>query len=246
MPGGLINCWHVVVPDAVLRLQSRMCMPGVILILLHFCCAAPRRSANNKYFWILETGRIKDQIMTQREPQIPQSIKLSDIEGGMLITYRWYKAKYLLALMLAPACAYFLVRSDYVAGDFQAFTVPSVLIVMAALLIVYYSLARVLNTTRIRVLQDRILVCSGPLPFGGNRKLYKDDVVQLYVTRQAVGHRYYLTVTTYQVNVQLVNGSVMTLVRGLASAEQGWFIEKNIESFFMIQDIPVRGEVDKS
>jgi hypothetical protein len=184
--------------------------------------------------------------MTNQEQQIPHSIKFADTGQGFRMSYRWYKPKYLIALILAPISAFFLVRSEYVAGDFGEFTLSSALIVIVALLIVYYSLARVINTTRISVAPHRIDVRTGPLPLVRNCVLEKNDVDQLYVTRQVVGHRYYMTVTNYQVNVQRSDGSEVTLVRGLSSAEQGWFIEQKIESFFKIEDIPVEGEVDKS
>lgn len=177
---------------------------------------------------------------------IPGRMRLAEDDEGMLITYRWFKAKYLLTLLLTPVFAYFLVRSTYVAGDFEDLQVPAALVLIVALLVVYYSLARLLNSTRLRVTEDRILVQNGPVPLLRNRELQKTDVVQLYVTRHSVGHRYYMAVTRYQVMALLRDRDELTLVRGLASAEQGWFIEKKIESFFNIMDIPMSGEVDKS
>ncbi|NJN24485.1 MAG: hypothetical protein HC819_00035 [Cyclobacteriaceae bacterium] len=68
---------------------------------------------------------------------------------------------------------------------------------------------------------------------------------QLYVTQHRVGHRYYRFSTTYQVNAILDNKEVITLVKGLDSAQQGRFIENKIEDFLNITDVHVEGELKK-
>jgi hypothetical protein len=83
------------------------------------------------------------------------------------------------------------------------------------------------------------------VPFSRNVFLTKEQVTQLYVTQHRIGHRYYLYATTYQVNVILSNKDVITLVKGLHSAEQGRFIEHKIEDFLNITDIHVEGELAK-
>ena len=109
----------------------------------------------------------------------------------------------------------------------------------------YYALVKIINTTQISVSKDRIKVKHGPLLISRNLYLFKEDVDQLYVTKHSIGHRYNIQMTTYQVNVILVNKRIITLVKGLNSAEQGRFIEKKIESFLGITDIPVEGEIEK-
>ena len=109
----------------------------------------------------------------------------------------------------------------------------------------YYSLAKVLNSTKIRVTHDDLEVSHGPLFFGRKIHLNKADISQLYVTRHRIGHRYYLYYTTYQINVILSNEEVITLVKGLNLPEQGRFIEHKIEDFLNITDIHVEGELEK-
>jgi hypothetical protein len=176
---------------------------------------------------------------------IPENMHLSEHEGGMEFSYRWFKAKYILAILLAPLFCYFLIRSEYVPGDFSELAMPSFILIAVCVIVCYYSLARLLNKTRILVSSDHIRVQHGPVPFSRNRAFDKKNVSQLYVTKHSVGHRYRMVITTFQINVILSDNQVVTLVKGLKKAAQGLFIEKKIESFFKIEDRHVEGEVEK-
>ncbi len=177
--------------------------------------------------------------------EIPKNMKLREEAASLELEYNWYSPKYVAFLIVVPFCAYFLIRSDYIAGDFQQLTIPVIILIALALYIFYYSLARVLNKTIIHVTKERISVKHGPLPLKKNLELKKDDVTQLYVTQQRGVNRYYLLVATFQVNVILKNQSAITLVKGLESIPQARFIENKIEDYLDITDIHVEGEVPK-
>lgn len=177
--------------------------------------------------------------------EIPKNMHLNERANSLEFEYSWYKAKYVISILAAPLFAFFLIKSEYIIGDFNEFTIPVIILVAASLVIIYYSLAKLLNTTRISVSHDDIRVSHSPIPFGKNIFLKKEELTQLYVTQHRIGHRYYLYATTYQINAILTNKEVITLVKGLHLPEQGRFIENKIEDFLGITDIHVEGELAK-
>ncbi len=189
---------------------------------------------------MVESVNIKPEVF-----EIPKNMQLREQVASLELEYNWFNFKYVVFLVVAPFCAYFLIRSDYIAGDFQQLTIPVIVLISLALYIFYYSLVRVLNKTVIHVTKEKISVKHGPLPLKKNIELKKENVTQLYVTQQRGVNRYYLLVATYQVNVILKNKSVITLVKGLESIPQARFIENKIEDYLSITDVHVEGEVPK-
>ena len=177
--------------------------------------------------------------------EIPKNMHLKEKAHRLEFEYSWFKPKYVLSFLLAPLFAYFLIKSEYIAGDFNQFTLPVAILIIASIAVMYYSLAKLMNTTRINVSHHDIKVNHSPIPFSRNMVLKKEDVAQLYVTQHRIGHRYYLYATTYQINVILSNKDIITLVKGLHYPEQGRFIENKIEDFLDITDIHVEGELAK-
>lgn len=175
---------------------------------------------------------------------MPRSIHLRDISGGLEFEYSWFKYKYLAALIMAPVLGWFLINSRYVKGSVQEPTVGVIIIALGCLFVIYYSLAKVLNATKIIVTKNQIRVVHGPVPFVRSVMIEKENVTQLYVTRQNVFHHYYKIFSTYQVNVILKNKQEITLVGKLDTLDNGRFIEQKIEHFFSIKDVPVDGEID--
>lgn len=177
--------------------------------------------------------------------QIPKNMQVREKSGSLELEYSWFKVKYLISLLLAPLFAYFLANSDYIIGDFNQLTISVLLLFAVSIIVLYYSLAKLINVTKIHVTRHKISVGHSPLPFSKNLTFKKEDVIQLYVTQHRIGHRYYLYATTYQINVILQNKDVITLVKGLHSPEQGRYIENKIEDFLNITDIHVEGELAK-
>lgn len=177
--------------------------------------------------------------------EIPKNMHLREKSSSLEFEYSWFKNKYLISLFAAPLFAFFLVKSAYITGSFNHLTIPVLMLISASFLIIYYSLAKLLNITKIRVTHLEIKVNHSPIPFSKNLILKKEEVTQLYVTKHRIVSRYYLYSTTYQINVIMSNGNVITLVKGLHNPEQGRFIENKIEDFLDITDIHVEGELDK-
>lgn len=183
---------------------------------------------------------------TIRNVDIPKNMHLEEKSSSLEFEYNWFKVKYLISILAAPLFAFFLIKSEYIVGDFNELTIPVLLLFIFTLVVFYYSLAKLVNTTNIHVTHEEIEVKNGPLPFSKNLDLKKEDVTQLYVTQHRIGHRYYLYATTYQINVILHSKEVITLVKGLHTPDQGRFIEHKIEDFLGITDIHVEGELSKN
>lgn len=190
--------------------------------------------------------------MTETNPimagniEIPKNMHLREKAHSLEFEYSWYKTKYIIAIFAAPLFAFFLVKSEYINGDFNQFTIPVLVLTAASIVVIYYCIAKLMNTTRISVSHEEIKVNHGPIPFSKNLVLRKEDLTQLYVTQHRIGHRYNLYATTYQINAILTNKDIITLVKGLHQPEQGRFIENKIEDFLDITDIHVEGELEKN
>lgn len=181
----------------------------------------------------------------KRENSIPKNMQLNELSDKLEFQYKWFKPKYVISLIAAPVFAFFLIKSDFVMGDFDLLTTPVAILILLSCLTIYYSLAKLVNVTKIHVTHQELDVHHGPIPFSKNLSLKKESITQLYVTQHRIGHRYYLYSTTYQINVILKSNEVITLVRGLYTPEQGRFIENKIEDFLNIADIHVEGELSK-
>jgi hypothetical protein len=181
----------------------------------------------------------------KREISIPKNMQLNELSNKLEFEFKWYKPKYIISLLAAPVFTFFLIKSDFIMGDFDLLTAPVVILIFLSCLTVYYSLAKLVNVTKIHVSHKELDVYHGPIPFSKNLKLKKENITQLYVTQHRIGHRYYLYSITYQINVILKSKEVITLVRGLYTPEQGRFIENKIEDFLNITDIHVEGEFSK-
>jgi hypothetical protein len=187
----------------------------------------------------------EDSSSSIRNIAIPKNMHLNELGDRLEFKYKWFKPKYFVSLILTPVFSYFLVESDLIDGSLGDFTTPSIILLIFTLIVVYYSFAKVINTTKINVTHEELDVRHGPIPFAKNLHLKKENVTQLYVTQHRIGHRYYLYYTTYQINVILTSEEVITLVKGLHTPEQGRFIEHKIEDFLDIADIHVEGELAK-
>jgi len=187
----------------------------------------------------------KQNLMKTGSLEIPKNMHLKEGENSILFEYSWFKLKYVVSMISAPVFAFFLIKSDYIAGDFSHFTIPVIILILISFYVMYHSLAKLVNTTQIRVSHQELKVQHGPIPFFKGLALKKENVSQLYVTQHRIGHRYYVYSSTYQINAILADDEVVTLVRGLHYPQQGRFIENKIEEFLGITDIHVEGELAK-
>jgi hypothetical protein len=125
----------------------------------------------------------------KKEISIPENMQLNELSDKLEFEYKWFKPKYIISLIAAPVFAFFLIKSDFIMGDFDLLTTPVTILILLSCLTIYYSIAKLINTTKIHVTHDELNVHHGPVPFSKNLHLTKGDITQLYVTQHRIGHQ---------------------------------------------------------
>lgn len=206
-----------------------------------------RDTDKNGNVWSIFIQKILEMTdMTHSEQlEVPKNMHILEYKDSMTISYSWFKFKYFVFFVITPLCSLVLIQSEYIVGSLDQMTSPVIIIMTLNVVVMYYCLTRLLNTTKLYVNHDRISIKHGPLPLVRDVIIKRGDLAQLYVAKQRKAHRYYLYSTTYQVNAILKNNEVITLLNGIYQPDQGRFIERKIEHFLGITDVDVDGEIDK-
>jgi len=173
---------------------------------------------------------------------IPEGISMEERYGELVLSRKWFSIGAVLLLVFAIFWDGFLFTfyKMMLSGD----TVPigavlfPVLHVAAGVGITYSAIAGLVNKTTITVGVDQLTIRHGPIPWRGNRTLYRSDFVQLYVEEVRRKNN-----TSYRLNAVLANQKKLKLLSGIDERSQAIFVEKEIEKFMDIQDERVSGEV---
>ncbi|NJN24484.1 MAG: hypothetical protein HC819_00030 [Cyclobacteriaceae bacterium] len=99
------------------------------------------------------------------EVRIPKNMHLIEKANSLVFEYSWFKPKYIVSLVATPLFIYFLVNSSFILGDFSELTLPVYILLGLGAAVIYFSLAKLMNTTSIFVNNQEIVVRSGPLPW---------------------------------------------------------------------------------
>ena len=177
---------------------------------------------------------------------LPDKLALNYRESGFEITKKWFGLSTIFLTVFAVFWDGFLFVWYSIALGFGQANLLMVLFplihVAAGIGITYTALACWVNTTRITVDQGKVTVRHGPLPWIGNKELDASNLKQLYSKEQISNSRNSTTVT-YEVHAVTATGKNEKLVSGLESSEQALYIEQEIERYFRIEDVPVRGQL---
>ncbi len=180
-------------------------------------------------------------------PQIalPAKMTLEKTARGIVIKRRWINV---MVVFLIPFC---IVWDSFVFGFLFRMTTSEDVPWMVRLFplghvavgigVTYYTLALLINQTRVEATQNAVTVSHGPLPWFGWREIVAGRIDQLYC--KEVIHRSKNGVsTTYEVWVQLDDGTNSRLVASGLNPDQALFIEQQIESMLAVKDRPMSGE----
>ena len=153
--------------------------------------------------------------------------------GGLEIKRRWLRTKH-FAFLAVAVCAAAGVAYLWTNG-----VEPAWLSVVGTLFVVSFAFRLVpmfVNTTTIRVWDDRVEVRHGPVPslLFRDRTVTRAELKQLYAAKWGA---------LYEVGAELGDGSKVSLIRPLVSEEQALFVEQQIERQLGIVDIAVEGEL---
>lgn len=109
----------------------------------------------------------------------------------------------------------------------------------------YATLGTLLNTTKIVVQPSDITVSHGPIPWGKGKQIPQSAIKQFYCAEEVHESNDSDDPSThlYKVMVQRTDRDEdEELVEWMTEPEQALYLEKEIERFMGIRDVPVRGE----
>ncbi|MBI5548477.1 MAG: hypothetical protein HY901_31735 [Deltaproteobacteria bacterium] len=186
---------------------------------------------------------------SRAEVAIPKRFKVEQQGSTLSIEWRWFT---LAAIFLIFFCCFwdgFLVL--WYGLSFSSGEAPAMMLLFPLIHVAigaglsWYTLALLINRTRLEVGSGMLRVRHSPLPWPGNRELSATSIEQLYcvevVHRGKNGTSY-----TYDLMAVLRTGTKpLKLIGRLEKPEQALFLEQRIESFLGIEDRPVSGELRK-
>lgn len=173
---------------------------------------------------------------------IPKNIRINEDYRSLQIEVSWFKPKYLLAFILIPTFTYFIIQSDFVNGSLSTQSLPVYLLFGLNIVLMGYCFIRLITSSIINVNQGRMWIDHKPIRIQKVISVNKENIAQLYVAKQLKVNKWYGIQNTYQVNLIQSNGREMIILQDLQSIDQAKFIEKKIEDFLNIVDVPVIGE----
>lgn len=178
---------------------------------------------------------------------LPEKFKVEDQGSSLAIEWRWFSPVFIFLIVFCVFWDGFLVvwYSIAVASKTYFMGVFALGHVAVGVGLSWYTLAGLINRTRLEVAQGTLRIRHFPLFWPGQRTLPVDRISQFFVQQRV--HRNKGSVSyTYDLNAVLrPDGRSLKLLGRLESAEQGLFLEQRLESFLGITDEPVEGELSK-
>lgn len=176
---------------------------------------------------------------------LPENIQVEESRNSLDITYKWSKMQGYVLLGFSAfwnGFLYFGFISTMLAEDAPSFMLIFMIpFIGAGIFISYFGLANILNSTTISVGYDNVSVRHTPVPWLGNKDVFKHDIKQLYV-KEHIHRGKNSSSTSYSVNIVDKDNKDVKLLDALPNPELGKFIEHKIENFLKIQTKPVSGE----
>ncbi|MFP4356402.1 MAG: hypothetical protein ACLFUJ_14890 [Phycisphaerae bacterium] len=173
----------------------------------------------------------------RRQVPLPKGMEMFDRGNELQIVRSW---KSIAVLFLIPFAAFwcgfllFWYSSAIGSGAPIVFVLFPLIHVAVGVGLVYFIFACLLNKTVLRVTPNHLEVKHTPLPWPGGKTLNSVDIEQLFCRRR-IRHSDNSTSQTYEVLAVTVGGQEKIL-SGLTEAEQGVFVEQQIEKYLGITD----------
>jgi hypothetical protein len=173
-------------------------------------------------------------------PKGPRSRATVELPAGMsvetgpelVIRRRWLRSKHWFLLVLFGTAAAYV-------GYLWATIETNGWLVVGTIFVAswnYSLLAMFVNRTTVSADANGVRVEHGPLPslFGRKASAAKSDITQLYAVKWGA---------LYAVEAKLRSGRIARLVHPLATPEQAWFVEQELERALGLEDKAVAGEL---
>ena len=199
------------------------------------------------------TGGLSEDLRGPRvRPRVamPPKIQVETTSGGFEVSWRWLKFQ---VFFLIPFCIawdsflfFWYAQALGGAGDEAGWimVVFPIAHVAVGVGLTWYTLALLVNRTRLSVMRGFLRVKIGPLPWRGNLRVPSSALAQLFV-KEKVHHHSNGVSRTYHVWAILRDGTQKKLVSGLDELDQALWLEQEIENWLGIRDQPVPGEAKR-
>jgi hypothetical protein len=183
--------------------------------------------------------------------QSPSSLGVNESEGdgGLELSYRWFRFQHLFLAFFAVFWNGFLVVWYVaVAGmamegnslEVAPFALFPLIHVTVGLGVGYTALTGLVNSTTLAVNQAGLSVRHGPLPWRGNVDFASSDLEQLFLTRRVSNSKNGSTVVF---DLKAISaGKTVVLIKGVATENTARYLEHKVEAFLGIANQPVAGE----
>jgi DNA-directed RNA polymerase subunit RPC12/RpoP len=177
----------------------------------------------------------------------PKSVVVDRDGQTLRLVRRWFSWKYVPLAFFCIAWDSFLCFWYSMAFNGNA---PWIMIVFpiahlaVGVGLTYSTLAGFLNRSVLEVTPKLLSVWHEPVLWTGNKDFDITSIKQIYCTEK-VSRGDHSTTYTYELNLVTKDGKKEKLLTGLDEAEIGLFIEQQIESWLMISDTPVAGELPR-
>ena len=176
----------------------------------------------------------------------PREVTLQKDGDQFILRSRWFNTKYIALAFFCNAwhaflCFWYSMAFGGSGAPWIMFVFP-VAHVAVGVGMTYYTLAGLLNVTRLKVDREQFAVQHDPVPWPGEVKTPTNTLEQLYCKEKSHSGESGTTYT-YQLCAVLKDGRKLDLVSGLDSADIAIFLEQQIETWLRIPDEAVAGAV---
>ena len=188
----------------------------------------------------------------RNEVVMPEGLDVLKLQSGLDIQLNWLKSAppkaissitlsaFLWNLVLIPLVLFLAVRGNFIFLFFLGGHL------FGGLGLLYQSLAYLFNKSNIQVTEDGISIEDTPFPspFTKSRSIPRTAINQLFVTayKEKIHRSKNKVHIAYALHARLTNGKTQTILRGL-NKETMLYLEQEIETYYQIKDVPVRGEI---
>ncbi|MGB3800661.1 MAG: hypothetical protein WA952_12675 [Lewinella sp.] len=164
-----------------------------------------------------------------------ENLEIERHSNRLTITYRWR----------TPAAYFMLLFAAVWNGILMIFLFTGAgwaisLHLLIGLLVGYYAISLLLNMTTITVNSQQLMVKHGPLPtLSRNRIVISREIEQLYLTRGGSMKSGKKTTQLYMLKLRTRSQQEIKLIGGVPDKGLGEEIERTIEEYLHIDDVPV-------
>lgn len=183
-------------------------------------------------------------------PQVPERTVFRDHGDARLIRTEWPRGRgYGHLIGTAFSVVILTILWIGLTPDARGFWGTVLLLgALAAIATIAYSdLACLLNWTDIRIGPDMITVRIAPVSWRGSKTIPAAELRQLYVEKDVglFNDEDKFCRPEYRVMAMTDRQPDTKVIGGLPTKEQGWFIERQVEDFYGIDDRPMPTEIPK-